>query len=332
MTTDRQLVSERFPRSSQYHPGWVLASASGGANALWLTEWLTSELDLRTGGLSHIDIESGRSGDGHTARQYAGRPAGSLRITDLGYFGVAVFAALSAAGAHFLSRLHYKTSVRTADGRPLCLPDWLPRRPGGLMDEPILLGPERLACRLIAWRLPREQADRRRQKLRRQMRSKEGRAPTADRLAWCDWTVLVTSVPAAALAASEAIVLYRARWQVELLFKRWKSQDLVAALSGSTDVRQMARVWARLLAALVQHWLVVTAAWGDAARSWGKTAEAVRGFVGRLLAALDRPAALEDVIAAFVQTAATTCRRNTRRKPGTVELLNDPGRLEFRLT
>ena len=30
MTSDKRLVSERFPRSSQYHPEWVIASASGG--------------------------------------------------------------------------------------------------------------------------------------------------------------------------------------------------------------------------------------------------------------------------------------------------------------
>ena len=29
------LLSDRFPRSSQYHPDWVLANVSGGANALW---------------------------------------------------------------------------------------------------------------------------------------------------------------------------------------------------------------------------------------------------------------------------------------------------------
>ena len=49
MTTDERLVSERFPRSSKYHPEWVVASASGGANALWLTEWLSEALDLRPG-------------------------------------------------------------------------------------------------------------------------------------------------------------------------------------------------------------------------------------------------------------------------------------------
>ena len=37
-------------------------------------------------------------------------------------------------------------------------------------------------------------------------------------------------------------VLDRARWQVELLFKRWKSPGLAAELSGSTVVRQRVRV------------------------------------------------------------------------------------------
>jgi SAM-dependent methyltransferase len=44
------LVSERFPRSSQYHPEWVIARpGSGSHNALWLSEWLTSAMELRPG-------------------------------------------------------------------------------------------------------------------------------------------------------------------------------------------------------------------------------------------------------------------------------------------
>jgi SAM-dependent methyltransferase len=49
MVSDNRLLSERFPRSSQYHPEWVIANASGGANSLWLTEWLSTALDLRPG-------------------------------------------------------------------------------------------------------------------------------------------------------------------------------------------------------------------------------------------------------------------------------------------
>jgi len=47
MKKDERLLCDRFPRSSKYHPDWAIASASSGANALWLTEWLTEALDLR---------------------------------------------------------------------------------------------------------------------------------------------------------------------------------------------------------------------------------------------------------------------------------------------
>jgi SAM-dependent methyltransferase len=44
---DNRFVSQQFPRSSAYHPDWIMAGVSGGANPLWLTEWLAGTLDLR---------------------------------------------------------------------------------------------------------------------------------------------------------------------------------------------------------------------------------------------------------------------------------------------
>jgi cyclopropane fatty-acyl-phospholipid synthase-like methyltransferase len=60
MASDERLASERFPRSSKYHPEWVLAGVSGGANPLWLTEWLTEALDLRPG-MRVLDLGCGRA-------------------------------------------------------------------------------------------------------------------------------------------------------------------------------------------------------------------------------------------------------------------------------
>ena len=294
---------------------------------------LQVELDLRSGALAHVEIESGRDTDNATRRQHARHGKGALRITDLGYFNVAVFATAVLAGEHFLSRLQFGTGVLRPTGESLDLLPWLGSQPGRFIDRPILLSKgQPLACRLIAWRLPAEQANRRRQKLRQDHRDKWGKEPSAERLAWCDWTILVTSVPADLLAANEAAVLYRARWQVELLFKRWKSQDLVAVLSGATEVRQMVRVWSRLLAALVQHWLVLASVWGDPTKSLSKACEAIRGFVGRVAAGLDRVTELARAIADLARSLAKTCGRNRRSKPGTFELLNDPDLLEYSLT
>jgi cyclopropane fatty-acyl-phospholipid synthase-like methyltransferase len=59
MDADQGLRTERFPRSSKYHPDWIVASASGGANPLWLVEWLAEALDLQAG-MRVLDLGCGR--------------------------------------------------------------------------------------------------------------------------------------------------------------------------------------------------------------------------------------------------------------------------------
>jgi hypothetical protein len=293
---------------------------------------LQTELDLRSGALEHVQIEQGRQTDRGTSRLQVRRGPGSLRIADLGYFVLPVFAAMAEAGEYFLSRLMSGTDVRFANVTVNIL-GWLAKQPGPFVDTWIQLGQkQRLPCRLIAWRLPQEQANARRRKLREEMLKKKHREPTAERLAWCDWTILVTNVSEDLLTPKEAVVLYRARWQVELLFKRWKSQGLVEQLSGTNVARQMVRVWSRLLAAVVQHWLTVGTIWGDPTKSLDKVYKASREFAGRLAAALAGRATWEEVLAEIGQTFAKTCRRDKRSKPGTFELLNDVELLDFCLT
>jgi cyclopropane fatty-acyl-phospholipid synthase-like methyltransferase len=60
MIVDEQLIADRFPRASGYNPEWVVAGASGGANPLWLTEWLTEALDLRPD-MRVLDLGCGRA-------------------------------------------------------------------------------------------------------------------------------------------------------------------------------------------------------------------------------------------------------------------------------
>src|SRR5262245_3269500 len=60
MAANEDLISERFPRSSRYHPEWITASLSGAANSLWLTEWLAPALNLRAG-MRVLDLGCGRA-------------------------------------------------------------------------------------------------------------------------------------------------------------------------------------------------------------------------------------------------------------------------------
>jgi cyclopropane fatty-acyl-phospholipid synthase-like methyltransferase len=60
VSQDLRFVSTHFPRASKYHPDWILASASSGANTLWITEWLSSAMDLRPG-MRVLDLGCGRA-------------------------------------------------------------------------------------------------------------------------------------------------------------------------------------------------------------------------------------------------------------------------------
>lgn len=59
-TLDDRFLSARFSRASAYHPEWVAAGVSGGANPLWVAEWLSENLDLRPR-MRVLDLGCGRA-------------------------------------------------------------------------------------------------------------------------------------------------------------------------------------------------------------------------------------------------------------------------------
>lgn len=162
---------------------------------------------------------------------------------------------------------------------------------------------------------------------------KTGREPSRESLAACDWEFLVTNLPEEKLRVKEAIVLYRARWQIELLFKRWKSIGLIAVLDGKNDVTKMCRFWARLCAAVVQHWLTVCVGWSATLTlSFAKLAHAIAAIAGELASAIGSEERVEAAIEKLRRQAIACCRRNKRRKPGAIELLRNPELLDYALT
>ena len=86
-----------------------------------------------------------------------------------------------------------------------------------------------------AHRLSAAAANQARRRAKRTSR-KNGKTLQQATLLWCDWVLLVTSVPPRELPAPEVFALYRVRWQVELLIKRLKSlldADALRARAGS---------------------------------------------------------------------------------------------------
>lgn len=57
---NEMFVAPEFPRSSGYNPEWIISGVSGGANPLWMTEWLAGALDLRPG-MRVLDLGCGKA-------------------------------------------------------------------------------------------------------------------------------------------------------------------------------------------------------------------------------------------------------------------------------
>lgn len=55
-----RLISNAFPRASQYNPDWMIANSMSGCATLWLTEWLASDLKL-VPGMRVLDLGCGRA-------------------------------------------------------------------------------------------------------------------------------------------------------------------------------------------------------------------------------------------------------------------------------
>jgi hypothetical protein len=181
-------------------------------------------LDLVTLELSHLLISDVKTGE--SLRHFALRP-GEIGMTDRGYCHPQAVADTVHAGAHLVLRLNpHNMPLYAADGNALDLVAVLkrqaPRRV--LCTVPVWVGPadQRVAGWVHAYRLPPEQANQARAACRQRNR-KKGKTPQAATLYVAGWVLVWTSVPPEVLSADTVMTLYRARWQVELAIKRWKS-------------------------------------------------------------------------------------------------------------
>lgn len=299
-------------------PGCGGGSPASGAAALKLGV----RLDLVTGQLAGPYVEAGRTNDRATTMAALPLPPGALRLADLGFFSLDEFAALAAQGGYWLSRWQPGTAIFTADGQRHELLPLLAVATAGTVDPPVRLGVrQRLAARLLAVRVPQEVADQRRRRVRAAARDK-GRTASAAHLALCAWTVFPTNVPPDRLTLREALTLARARWQIALPFKLWKGHLRVDAWRSADPWRILTEVYAKLLAALVQHWLVLVGCWHHPDRSLLQAARAIQAHAPHLATTFDGYRPLCGALHTLARHLAAASRLNTRRPaPATVQRL-----------
>jgi hypothetical protein len=260
-------------------------------------------------------LQAGRVPDQQALLAGERLPRGALRIGDLAYFDLGAMAAMDRDGVYWLSRYSPNTIIWTADGARWKSASALLKTQGrARVDVAIRRGAKGdLACRLLAERVPAEVAEKRRQRLRKAARDK-GYRISEERLARADWTICVTTCPPGLLSVAEAMVLGRSRWQIELLFKRWKSHGRIDEWRSGNPQRILCEVYAKLLAMLVQHWLTLVGSWSRGDRSLWKAAGTIRRFAWQLAGALGHRRRLHEVLHALKRCLESGCRMNPRKK------------------
>lgn len=274
-------------------------------------------LDYQTGRLD-FRLASGRQHD--CPLQTTELPAGSLRLADVGYFKVSVFETLNVRGVAWLSRLPARVGIWTGEKVTHVL-DWLNAQGSDCLDHWVELTAQRFAVRLIAIRVPVHVADERRKRVREAAKKRKHSQLKAETLKLCDWTLIITNLDAEALSVHDALRLLRLRWQIELLFKLWKQHLSLDEWRTKQPCHILSEVYAKLLLALVQHWLLILGCWEEENASLVKATLFLKKHAFHLLSVLHDFVALVRTLTALLPQLARCKIQKRKARPATFQLL-----------
>jgi hypothetical protein len=178
----------------------------------------------------------------------------SLFLFDLGYFKLPAFAKIVAAQGYFLSRLNHQTTLWEIVGgrhQPLDLPQALAQDSRSSLEKAVVLGARaHTAARLIAVRMPEAIVNERRRQAHAAAK-RRGYTPSQEHLTLLAWNLFITNVPATVWSPQTVGLVYSLRWQVELVFKTWKSGMHVATVTTTTKHSTLCYLYGRLLLILL---------------------------------------------------------------------------------
>ncbi len=213
-------------------------------------------LNYLTGQISHMAFQHGRTPDQISSLGQDTLSAGELLLFDLGYFKQERLQEIDQKEAFFVTRCHSQVGLYTIDTqKPVVLVDMLAHHSCTQFEWHGRLGTRsRLDVRVVARRVPQQRAEAR--KRRAQAKAKrQGYSCSERHLKWLEWDVLVTNLDSN-WDAECLFILYGIRWQVELVFKVWKSRFAVATYGKWRKQRVMCQLYARLIGAWLCHMTV----------------------------------------------------------------------------
>jgi hypothetical protein len=198
-------------------------------------------------------MRQGASSDQGYKDYLANISAGDLMIADLGYFVPSSFQKIISTNAYFISRYKADTNLYDANtGGKIELIDLLKHE--STLEREILLGKEaKLSMRIIGYQLTKEQSEARRKKANKLAKS-HGYKSSQKNQNLLNWSLLITNIPNKLLNLHQIVAIYKVRWQIELLFKLYKTHiEIDQFKSQVKSSRVLCEFFAKLTAIVIFH-------------------------------------------------------------------------------
>ncbi len=214
-------------------------------------------VDFLTGTFKAIDMTDGIHPDQAYTRFLDVVEPGSLNLFDLGYFTLTRLKGIMDKGASFVCRCLHGTGLYDEHGDKIDLLRLLRGEERNAFELWLQVGADtRQTLRVCFFRVPEEIANRRRQNACKAA-AKKGRQPTKESLELMGWTILLTNTTASMIPLTLIALLYALRWQIELVFKQWKSQAKLHKVSGFRQERVLVELYAKLIGLVLFQFLVM---------------------------------------------------------------------------
>ena len=264
---------------------------------------------------------------------------GDLILNDLGYFNKKALFELSEKKAYFLSRLHHQVGLYESDEsgemRKFDLVKELRKAMrngiGGCEFELWLKQKkdDKIKVRVIAYRMPDDVAAQRRRRVRRKAK-KTGYTPTKRYLFLLGWGLYLTNVPQTIWPTEVVGVVYRLRWQIELVFKSWKSYHGLTDIKGEKRERIECFIYGRLI-----MMVIIAHLYGSMRRYLWKTKKRELSFLKtvrhfqikafRALSLMVQPVSFTAFLFMEFLSACRLCMMELRQRPSTVSMIRSAG-------
>ena len=203
--------------------------------------------DYKAARFSHLALTSGTTPDQCDGGLLAQAQAQTLICCDLGYFEQERLQQMDEGGAFFILPLQSQVALYdlTRAAR-IDLAQHLEQVVGDTFDRRFAVGGRvRHPLRVVAYRLPEAVAAAKKRKVKQRAKD-AGYTPSRASLILCEWHILLTNL-ADDWSSDDIALLYGVRWQIELIFKTWKSYLTIE----TGDYWRRERVFCQLLATLI---------------------------------------------------------------------------------